>query len=339
MVSVVSVLLIDDDEEDFEITRFLLNDAPGEFEVDWAKDYRSAVELMKDRKYDVCVVDYMIGGETGIEFLRMANKESLKCPMILLTGIGQHDVDMAALEAGASDFLDKNNLTSAVLERAIRYSISHFNVICELEEQSSMLETTLESLGAGIASFNEIGNLVHKNKLFDEIIAESERNSSGVSLIDRNEDERHEYLKNKLAEFKNRIDDEEYIIYDSIGNHYEVRVDPIPGGGDIILLFDITAQKTLQKRSLDAKRQAESAFKMKSAFMAKISHELRTPLNGIFGMLELIRLTKARERQEEYINQIFYSASRLLELVENILDVSVYEKNDEQIEKFGRRET
>ncbi|MEL6997197.1 MAG: response regulator, partial [Pseudomonadota bacterium] len=100
MGSVVSVLLIDDDEEDFEITRFLLNDAPGEFHVDWAKDYRSAVESMKNEKYDVCIVDYMIGGETGIEFLQMANKESLKCPMILLTGIGQHDVDMAALKAG-----------------------------------------------------------------------------------------------------------------------------------------------------------------------------------------------------------------------------------------------
>lgn len=73
------------------------------------------------------------------------------------------------------------------------------------------------------------------------------------------------------------------------------------------------------------KNEAERANKAKSQFLANMSHEIRTPMNGILGMLELLKLTNLNNEQIEYVDMIKYSANNLLEIINDILDISKIE--------------
>ena len=79
-------------------------------------------------------------------------------------------------------------------------------------------------------------------------------------------------------------------------------------------------------------KKAEEATKAKSLFLANMSHEIRTPLNGILGFLELLNTTDLTEEQLDYVNTISQSAKNLLQIVNNILDVSKIESNKVSLE-------
>jgi len=83
-----------------------------------------------------------------------------------------------------------------------------------------------------------------------------------------------------------------------------------------------------------ARKTAEESVKAKSLFLANMSHEIRTPLNGILGFLDLLKTTEVTVEQEDYINTIEKSAKNLLQIVNNILDVSKIESNKVSLENI-----
>ena len=122
----IRVLLVDDDEEDAMLTRDLLADRPpGEFQVDWVPGFDEAVERLRRKEHDVALVDWRLGTHDGIDLIRLASESEWALPMILLTGRGGHAVDVAAMEAGAADFLSKSQMTTDTLSRALRYAVQH----------------------------------------------------------------------------------------------------------------------------------------------------------------------------------------------------------------------
>ena len=85
-------------------------------------------------------------------------------------------------------------------------------------------------------------------------------------------------------------------------------------------------------KSEEQRKKAEEAVKAKSLFLANMSHEIRTPLNGILGFLELLKTTPLNELQDEYVNTISQSSKNLLQIVNNILNVSKIESNKVELE-------
>ena len=84
----------------------------------------------------------------------------------------------------------------------------------------------------------------------------------------------------------------------------------------------------------EAIKKSEEATKAKSLFLANMSHEIRTPLNGILGFLEILKTTELTPEQEEYVNTISQSAKNLLQIVNNILDISKIESNKVTLEEI-----
>lgn len=89
---------------------------------------------------------------------------------------------------------------------------------------------------------------------------------------------------------------------------------------------DITAKKKVDEELVKAKVKAEENDRLKSAFLANMSHEIRTPMNGILGFAELLRDTKLTgEDQQEYIGIIELSGHRMLNIINDIVDISKIE--------------
>jgi len=120
----LKILLVEDDEDDYVMTRDLLEEVEGvDYTLEWVSTVDEAFKLMACKHHDAYLVDYRLGGETGISLIRQTVKNGYKKPIILLTGQSDKEVDMEAMAAGASDYLVKGQINASMLERSIRYAI------------------------------------------------------------------------------------------------------------------------------------------------------------------------------------------------------------------------
>lgn len=120
----IRVLLIEDDEDDYILTRDLLAEARGaEYALDWVRDFDQGLAGLCAPAHDVCLLDYRLGHHNGLDLLRAAELRGPHAPVILLTGMSGREVDVEAMRAGAADFLVKGRIDAPALERSVRYAI------------------------------------------------------------------------------------------------------------------------------------------------------------------------------------------------------------------------
>lgn len=141
----IQVLLIDDDEDDFVITRDIISDIPGrKYTLSWASSFKEAEELIKQQLHDVYLIDFHLGAHDGLELLTRAVAGGTKAPFILLTGQSDIETDEKAMRAGALDYLVKGTFNPFDLDRSIRYSIEHAKSLAEIQKLNAELELRVE---------------------------------------------------------------------------------------------------------------------------------------------------------------------------------------------------
>jgi signal transduction histidine kinase len=122
--NLVKILLVDDDEEDYFIIKRLFAMMRGiDSELDWVSSSAEAIKAIKEAKHDAYLIDYRLDALTGLDVLQQVNAIQRSEPFILLTGVGDHDIERESLQLAASDYLVKKNLTSDNLARAIYYAL------------------------------------------------------------------------------------------------------------------------------------------------------------------------------------------------------------------------
>ncbi len=120
------ILLIDDDEDDYLLTRSLLEDIRnGQFQLDWVDHFDVGLEACIESAYDAYLIDYQLGERDGLELVRAAIAHNCRKPIILLTGQGNYQVDIEAMRIGVTDYLVKGEVDSQLLERSLRYAIEN----------------------------------------------------------------------------------------------------------------------------------------------------------------------------------------------------------------------
>ncbi len=153
------VLLIEDDPDDYLLTTELLAEIPAsKIAFEWATDYETGLAALNRCDHDACLLDYRLGRRDGLVLLREALNLGCRAPVILLTGEGDRDLALKALDAGAADYLVKGEIDAVALERSIRYAMQQNQNAALLKEKVE--ERTAELVQAN-AALRESAQQIH----------------------------------------------------------------------------------------------------------------------------------------------------------------------------------
>ena len=159
----LKVLLVEDDEDDYILTKSLFSEIKGKrFEVTWVKSFQAGLEAMALNQHDVCLVDYRLGAQNGIELLRAAQSRNCQAPIILLTGQGEREIDLEAMQAGASDYLVKGQLEADLLERSLRYAVERTRAAARAMAEQSRLAAFGAEVGLALTRSDPLDSILHR---------------------------------------------------------------------------------------------------------------------------------------------------------------------------------
>ncbi len=123
---------MDEDEDYYILNREMIKEIETTwYNLEWASNYEDALEKIRQKRFHAYLFDYDLGQHTGIELLAESMVIDGKTPVIMLTDRDDYHTDTDAMNAGASDYLNKKHLKPEIMERSIRYSIQNRRLLYE----------------------------------------------------------------------------------------------------------------------------------------------------------------------------------------------------------------
>jgi diguanylate cyclase (GGDEF)-like protein/PAS domain S-box-containing protein len=172
----IKVLLVEDDEDDYVITRDLLDSQDrARFAVEWCADFEAALVAIRQRSHDVYLIDYRLGRRTGLELVREAFAARPRAPVLILTGEIDYQIDLEATALGVTDYLVKQELNPASLERSIRYALSHLQAITSLSRSEERYALAVRAANDGIWDWDLNSNQIYLSPRWHAILGRPER--------------------------------------------------------------------------------------------------------------------------------------------------------------------
>jgi PAS domain S-box-containing protein len=325
----IQVLLVEDDEDDYLLTRDLLEEIEGvRFNLDWERNYDAGLAQMHQRRHDVYLVDYRLDGRTGLDLIRQALSEGVRAPFILLTGQGDHEIDLEAMRSGAADFLIKGQFESPLLERSIRYAIQQARTLEALRQSKEFAERILDSSVDGIFAFDRSMRLTLWNPGMEQITGVKRDRAAGELAFNvmpcflESGEERffHEALEGRTAEGKDRP---YHVPATGRRGSFESRYSPLRSdGGEVIgglaIIRDITERKRLEEQFQHSQR-LEAVGRLAGG----VAHDFNNLLTAITGYSELLLNDRKNDRELcEQVEEIHKAARRAAALTSQLLTFS-----------------
>jgi PAS domain S-box-containing protein len=318
------ILIVEDDEDDFLIIEACIKDIPyKEFLIDWCYDYNEAIQRIGQAQYDLYFVDYLLGAKTGLELLKEAISMGCEDPLVLLTGIGNRDVDIQAMTIGAVDYLVKSEINTEKLERCIRYALERSAYIRALRVNERKFRNIFERskdavfLTTDDLVFRDVNmatcelfkyskeELLHMSlynlfarkevavNLKDRLSVAGEVEDLEVELITRNKERRNCILSISWQ-------------VDSSGETY------IQG-----IIHDITNLKRIERATFQIEKLRSTATLLRT-----LAHEVRNPLTNINLSVEQLKPEMDSEDANIYLDIIARNCGRIDGLISELLDLS-----------------
>jgi diguanylate cyclase (GGDEF)-like protein/PAS domain S-box-containing protein len=169
------LLLVEDDEDDYLITSDMLaGQGRARFVVEWCPDYDAALQRIREQCHDVYLIDYRLGEHTGLDLVRAGFASGPRAPVLILTGQSDYEIDLEATSLGVTDYLVKQELNAATLERSIRYAVSHYHAMRDLALSEERYALAVRAASDGIWDWDLRSGRIYFSPRWREILGQPE---------------------------------------------------------------------------------------------------------------------------------------------------------------------
>lgn len=359
----ISILLVQDNRDDVAMIREMLRVIGSErFALDLADTYASGMEAIRTRRHDLILLDVHLSNRPWLEVLEEAQCLTMRAPIILIMDQSDPDIEDQALQAGASDCIAKDELTSGLLKRAIRHAVGRDiskrrQALEDVDRTNREILTAWESMTDAFFIIDTEWRFTYINTHGTLLLQRSREDLIGVGVWDAFPEavgttvsyrEYHRAFAEQVS-----VAFEEY--YPPLGKWLEVHAYPSTVGLSVYFR-DVTDRKQaeaalrkvndeLELRVAERTEQLEASHRemriameeakwanaAKSDFLSRMSHELRTPMNSILGFAQLMEMDAPNEKQAVRLGHIIKAGQHLLQLINEVLDLSRVESGRLQL--------
>ncbi|HEY0273057.1 MAG TPA: ATP-binding protein [Chitinophaga sp.] len=317
----IHILMVDDDEDDFFLVSELLQDiSPAQYEIEWASTYAKGLEEIEHKRHDIYLIDYRLGPYTGIDILHHFQELNYKAPVIMLTGKGDYNIDKEAMEAGASDYLVKGEISPAMLERSVRYALDEFNHLRTLESSEKKYYGVFEKA-------HDLILLADRNKQIIDV------NPAALRVLEYGKEE---LLQMNLQSLFLHSDQSDFFMAhigdESITGQVEYNFSTKLGKKLIVLAngvmldeqeqtFLCVAQDITDKKQKEQERAQQEKFAITGRIARVIAHEVRNPLTNILLAISQFKQGELPTYDESllYVDIIERNCTRINQLITELL--------------------
>jgi PAS domain S-box-containing protein len=251
----VKVLLVEDDPASARLIRELFRDLPGNpFDVHHVDHLASALNHAEGT--DIVLLDLMLPDSAGLETVKKFVGAHPTLPVVVLTTLNDDQTGVAAVQAGAQDYLFKGEVEGPLLARALRYAMERRRIQSALRESENRYRTIFEAAGTPMAILEENLTIALVNQEFERTFRQPKGEVEGhwkwKDLVTRDEQQRTEHYleirkenpQAELAPHECRLKDKNGYIHDFL-----VSISPVPSSTRSILsLLDISEMRRLEKQ-------------------------------------------------------------------------------------------
>lgn len=320
----VRVLLIDDDEDDYILTKEIFDQLSGKYLLFWVNSYDKGINAILKRQFDVYLVDYRLGKGTGIDLLKEAVNSGCVEPIIMLTGKGDQTIDEQAMNIGAADYLVKDEIEPALLERSIRYSIKHADSLRALQDSERKYRAIFEQANDPILISDYSGRIHDMNgcglRFFGYELSELLKVSDTAFFKNSADTERFRDLLERngvLTDFECELVSKNGDIYHCSLSSF-IQIDMISVSEVYhTIIRDLSYRKHMEEKSVSLGKMSISEHIAKG-----LGDEIRDPLSTIILAIDELASDTTLEYNESaqtYLEIIKANCDRVTRLMQNFI--------------------
>ncbi|HYJ47399.1 MAG TPA: response regulator, partial [Pyrinomonadaceae bacterium] len=180
----LKILLACESERDYFTVRHLFSEIQGDFVLEWARTYGSALAAMRKGAHDLFLIDARFAADRALSLLREAGDGVPLAPAILLTAQPGIEIGEEASGAGVVDLLDREKICAPLLEGSIRYTLERAKMLAALRESEERYGKLIENATDIIYTHDLEGNFTSLNRAGEEITGYTREEACRMSIMD-----------------------------------------------------------------------------------------------------------------------------------------------------------
>ena len=337
-----TILLIEDNPGDIRLIREMLKEITSfHYKLIIAETLKEGCGLIKKNNFLLVLLDLNLPDSTGKQTFDTIMKFAGNIPVVLVSGLQDEELSLSLIKEGAEDYILKQDLNSILLGKTVQYAVIRKQVDEELKASKDFLDRIINSVALPIFVKDDQHRFCLVNDAFCSLLnlpVEKIIGTTGYEFF--LEEQMKVFIAKDQEVFKTGLENvNEELLTDGTGKiktlvtRKTLYTDAEGNKFLVGVIDDITENRRKENELIISEKHAQESDRLKSAFLANMSHEIRTPMNGILGFASLLKEPNLTgEEQQKYINIIEKSGARMLNIINDIIDISKIEAGLMQVD-------
>ncbi|MGE5419699.1 MAG: ATP-binding protein, partial [Chloroflexota bacterium] len=301
---------------------------------------------------DIVIADINLPDGSSLSILK-GDIESQPWPVLIMTSFGDEEIAVKAIKSGALDYIVKSPEAFNNIRHVVKRNLREWRNIQKSRESERKFRILFETMDQGVIHTDSTGHITAANSAAEKITGYALEEMQDMPFFNPgpwvNIDPDGSFVpcathpaamalrsgsavRERVMGIQNpKTDSFVWMLVSAIPQFRKDASEPY----QVFTTFtDISQLKAAESELILARKKAEESDRLKSVFMANMSHEIRTPMNGILGFAELLKTPElSGESQRMYIEAITMSGNRMLDIINDLIDISKIEAGQTELRK------